>query len=300
MSMSPILRGLLTGLQSGLQYESTTMQQDKMRQQKLEDEKAKGNIDLQNAINKDKAILALQGPKTQTQTIADPNNPSKNIVQNVHWEPAEEGSDPNLEKGQFLVDSTANDPNTMKLDNAADISAGKLDMAGKSLEMRGQIADAQNQARMAQIDAAASRAQASGSKYERAGVMQFIPTGNPGEVQPVLSDGKGGFVPYQDSSGKTPTGRRGAPTVYEQKAADAAAQEAKDAAENAKPGFFSRMFSSDKPPVQADPGSVAPSPMSQFSGAKAKPANSAPADGTVLYKNGQKYIVQNGVPVPAQ
>ena len=54
-------------------------------------------------------------------------------------------------------------------------------------------------------------------------------------------------------------------------------------------------------PVFVDPSEQRP--MSQFQ-PQAKPQaapapNRAPPDGTVVYKNGQKYIVRNGVPVPA-
>ena len=157
MSMSPILRGLLSGLQG---FATTYAGQ----QQKAQDLKAKTDAQKQalqleqEAWEKRKQWeMTNEPPKTMQETYADPDNPGKNLIRNLQWQPPETGTDPNLEKGQWLVNSTANDPNTMKLDQRSDEATQKAEQAAAKLEQQQAIAEARNQTRLAQIDAAQAR-----------------------------------------------------------------------------------------------------------------------------------------------
>lgn len=157
MSMSPILRGLLSGLQGFATTYAGQQQKAQDLQAKTDAQKQAMQLEQEAWEKRKQWELTNEPPKTMQETIADPNNPGGNIVRNLQWQPPETGSDPNLEKGQWLVNSTANDPNTQRLAQRSDEAAQKAEQAAAKLEQQQAIADARNQTRLAQIEAAQAR-----------------------------------------------------------------------------------------------------------------------------------------------
>lgn len=313
MSMSPILRGLLSGLQgfattyAGQQQKQQDMQAKTAQQQQaqaLEDEAWK---------KREQWKLTNDPPKTMQETVADPNNPGGNLVRNLQWQPPEQGNDPNLEPGQWLVNSTANDPNTQKLAQRSDEAASKAEQAAQRLQQQADLG-------AQKMDLASQRLALQQERGSKGGAIQQLTDAN-GNAQLVRIGDDNVAHPIQLESGENATKQewrqRGGANPRMPKPQPSAMTGADGQAipilkgngispDAPAPGAKNIPPSLDQIPQGEGPASpvfVDPSasrPMSQFSGAKAKPANSAPADGTVLYKNGQKYIVQNGVPVPAQ
>lgn len=140
MSLSPIMRGILSGLQGGLSVYASQAQKQQDEDQKAQRDAAKSAADIQARKDFEQWKMQNEPPKTMQETVADPNNPGKNIVNNLQWQPPETGSDPNLEGGQWLKMSTANDPNTMRLDQRSDEAANKAEQAAARLQQQSEIA----------------------------------------------------------------------------------------------------------------------------------------------------------------
>ena len=269
MSLSPIMRGLLSGIGGGL----GAFQQQQQDEQKQRDAQQKAQ---QQAELEQKAWVAKQEwenanapPKTRTETIADPDNPGSNLVKNEHWEPPEKGNDPNLEKGQWLIDSTANDPNSMRIDAANQRAADQLDFKSKALDMNSQLAQSRIDAATARADAAAAR-RGNGPQPEGAGHIVELPVPDkPGFTQAYVTDGKGGHTPFLGADGKPVMGRRTAMTNAEREAEQQQADEAKQADQQKAdsmnpPGALGQLWNSltgnpAKNAPQADAGPPAPS-----------------------------------------
>lgn len=189
MSMSPILRGLLAGIGGAAgawQGQIKQEDQDAAKKQQAQDEEDAW-------VKRQKWLQDNSPPKTMQETVADPNNPGGNLVRNLQWQPPEAGNDPNLEKGQWLVNSTANDPNTQKLAQRSDEAAQKAEQAAAKLQQQQEIAEARNQTRMAQLDAAQARGGKGSIQQltDSSGNAQLVRIGDDNVAHPIQLEGGG-------------------------------------------------------------------------------------------------------------
>lgn len=125
------LGAALTGALGGLGHGLIDVGQEQQRQQDRAETEAMNEKAWEG---RQKWLKANGPPKTRTETIEDTANPGSNKMLNEHWEPASEG-----EPAQWLIDSKANDPNTMRINAKADSDAAKMDLANQKLVATGDI-----------------------------------------------------------------------------------------------------------------------------------------------------------------
>lgn len=236
-------------------------------------------------------IAALNPPKTDSLHTTDEGG--QPIVQAREWVPPSDADITAGKSGSFRVTGSTPDINFEKLDQKREADQQKLEMAQKRLDMQGQL----NAARM---EAAAAK---SGAGREGFSFADYA------KAQP---DQRALYDRY----------RRGEddPAVKAKQVADEANRKAdfearKNARKdlenspNANPtaGERSTALYENQVAMNVDPfatvkqgvGTSAPpqKPMGQFSGPGA--ASKAPPEGTIVRgKDGRRYVVRNGKPVP--
>lgn len=218
-------------------------------------------------------LLALKPPETEK--INTVNAAGKPVVQTRQWVAPSDEDIAAGKQGQFNTVAETPDINFDRLDEQQRHNA-------ESERLRAEATQARNDASAARLAMERERLNAAKGGGGGSGklIRQVMPDGS--AVYGLVQDGK--FAPVQDEEGNPLN-----TTAWRPRAG--------------KPGDGDAI---GPPPGKVQPVFVDPSaqPMGQFDApAKAAPVaapKKAPPDGTVLYKNGRKYVVRGGVPVPAQ
>lgn len=255
----------------------------------LKRQQAMQAIEAQNRQATERYLMGLKPPETRKLNVTGADG--KPMIQQQEWKLTGDKGD-----WQNVGDATP------------DINFERLAETQKNNEERNRLTGDRNaalaDAAAARIDMARERLAAEQSRKQgRTEEPKAYTTTDPKTGKPVQvygwfdSDGK--FTPAKDASGNPLGGDKFRPSVFQEK------NDAKQAQVDSIKGTLSQFASAIGLTQAADalptmkPGS-SPAPAAQPQPAAAKPATPY-REGQVIYdKQGRKYVVQNGVPVPAQ
>jgi hypothetical protein len=238
-------------------------------------------------------MAALEPPKVDSIHTTDESG--KPVVQSRQWVAPSDEDIKAGKSGRFEVTGTTPDINFERLDETQRQNDAKNAQAQERLRMQGEV----NAARM---EAAAARGGAGGTGFSFKDYASAPP-----EQRALYDRYRRG---EDDPNAKMKQMEMEAKQKRDAEARKATLDELKGnpSASDAKRAttLYRNQVTMGADPFASVSGGAAatapgrPEPLGQFAGGAPKPAASkAPPDGTVLYKGGRKYVVRNGVPVPA-